>query len=468
MTILLISPNVEMLPDPVFPIGAACISAALKRAGLDCKCLDLCFEQDPQAAIRDIIEQYQPRIVALSLRNVDNVSYPHSVSYLPHYRKIVQFIRQCTCSPIVLGGSGFTLLPEAILDYLEADYAIAGEGEIAFVELAGRLLEHGRQPGREAGQAKTDRPIIAAGAYMIKDLDTLPMPDHAGFDSTLYLKRGGMGSLQTKRGCPFKCIYCTYPLIEGRKVRMRSAQHICDEIEILLDNGMDTIFIVDNEFNYPIGHAQDVCRQIIRRKLKFNWSCYANPGLISEPLVDLMKSAGCTGLEFGTDAACDLMLRNMGKSFKVEDILNASRICREADMPFCHCLLLGGPGETMQTVEQSLETIAQTQATAIICMVGIRIFPKTRLAQIALEEGRLDETENFLEPVFYLSDAVAGHIRPYLKTFSKSHPDWIFPGLQININTALQSKLRRLGVKGPLWEYMHKFKKRTWRRTGPG
>lgn len=454
MKVLLISPNPEMLPDPVFPIGAAYVAAALAAAGIDCHCLDLCFETDAVQALDKAVRDQSPDVIALSLRNVDNVSWPLAVSYLPFYKEVVDRLRRISRAPIVLGGSGYTLLPSELLSFLKADYGIAGEGEAALVDLVRHL-------GGEANLEKLERePIVLPGDLPAPDLDQLPLPERRSFDSALYLSRGGMGSLQTKRGCPFGCVYCTYPLIEGRKVRQRSPQLICDEIECLLADGLSTLFIVDNEFNFPMDHAEAVCREIVRRRLSFQWSCYANPAFITAGLVEWMQRAGCTSLEFGTDVACDSMLVNMGKNFSTADILDTSRICREAGMPFCHSLLLGGPGETMRTVEQTIAAIDQTRPTAVICMVGIRIFPRTRLAAVARQEGRIGPDEDFLKPLFYLADDVADPILPFLRSLAQSHPTWIFPGLQININTSLQQKLRRFGVKGPLWEYMQTGRKR--------
>ncbi|MEJ2040879.1 MAG: lipid biosynthesis B12-binding/radical SAM protein [Desulfosarcinaceae bacterium] len=448
MKVLLISPNPERLPDPVFPIGAAYIAAALKAAGIGCRCLDLCFEENVAGALGQAVREQAPDLIALSLRNVDNVSWPHAVSYLPFYKEVVTLLRSLSQAPIVLGGSGYTLLPQELLNYLKADFGIAGEGEAALVGLAEHL------GGQAPLEQLADGRILRPGDFPAPDLDRLPRPDRGAFDSALYLRRGGMGSLQTKRGCPFNCVYCTYPLIEGRQVRVRDPKLICDEIEALLEQGLTTLFIVDNAFNFPMNHAEAVCREIIRRGLVFRWSCYANPAFITSELVDLMQRAGCTSLEFGTDAGCDGMLAGMGKNFSAAQILETSRICHASGMPFCHSLLLGGPGETMQTVERTIAAIDRTQPTAVICMVGIRIFPRTRLAAIAQQEGRIRPGEDFLQTRFYLADAIAAPILDHLQSLARSHPTWIFPGLQININTSLQQKLRRFGVKGPLWEYM--------------
>jgi radical SAM superfamily enzyme YgiQ (UPF0313 family) len=447
MKVLLLSPNIETLPDPVFPIGVAAIAGVLKENGISFRVLDLCFVEDYQAAIADAMESFDADVVGLSIRNVDNVCYPEYASYLPFYRQVVRCVRRYSKAAVVLGGSGFSLLPEALLDHLGADWGIAGEGETAFMELLGRI-EKGEEPGSGPDRILRACPAGADG------LDRLPALDRTLFDSRAYMQKGGMGNIQTKRGCPFGCIYCTYPVIEGPLVRMRNPGLVVDEMATLAAAGVDNLFVVDNEFNYPVSHAIAICEEVIRRGLRVRWSCYANPAHVSLELLQAMQAAGCTGVEFGCDAAHDGMLVALGKNFSVEAIRTASRLCSEIAMPFCHSLLLGGPGETMTSVRETLETVRHLSPTAAICMVGIRVFPGTRLARIGLQEGLVEKDTDYLHPVFYLSPAVADDILPFLRRFARENPTWIFPGLNININTTLQKKLRRFGIRGPLWEMM--------------
>ena len=93
-------------------------------------------------------------------------------------------------------------------------------------------------------------------------------------------------------------------------------------------------------------------------------------------------------------------------------------------------------------------------STAVICMVGIRVFPDTRLYHMAVKEGAIRPDQDFLKPVFYISPAIENDILSFVDVFSKENPTWIFPGLNINMERGLQAKLRRFGIKGPLWEYM--------------
>lgn len=449
MNVLLVSPNVESLPDPVFPIGLAYLAAALTQNGIAYRVLDLCFETDYDAAIASALADVTPDVIALSLRNLDNVSYPKYTSYLPFYRRVIDQIRNCRECIIVIGGSGFTLLPEPVFSHLGADFGIAGEGEEIFIQLINDLEKYGHSFVPPEGRILYAR---AGGAPV--DMDGLPVADRSCFDNAAYLQLGGMGNIQTKRGCPFHCIYCTYPLIEGRAVRARSADRVCDEMEQLIETGVHDLFIVDNEFNYPVSHALNLSREMIKRKLKIRWSCYANPAFVTEELIAAMREAGCTGVEFGCDAAEPKMLVSMGKCFSVDDILRASGICRNVGMAFCHSLLLGGPGETMDSVYRTCETICATQPTAVVCMVGVRVFPNTRLAEVAAAEGVVNPAQDYLAPVFYLSSDVEKKIIPFIESFSKENPTWIFPGLHININETLQKKLRRFGIRGPLWEQM--------------
>ena len=448
MKVLLVSPNIESLPDPVFPIGLAYITGALRENRIEHQVLDLCFSENYDASIKSAITSFEPDIIGISLRNFDNVSYPNYISYLPFYRHVVQTIREKSRAHIVLGGSGFALMPDALLEYLGADFGIVGEGEASFVSLINDI------DGKKDLPGSLTPGLIGARPAIIKNLDDIAIPDRSGFDNEAYLKWGGMGNVQTKRGCPFKCVYCTYPVIEGKNTRLRNPALVSDEIESILGYGINNIFFVDNTFNYPVDHAEAICREMISRKFPIKWSCYANPGFITPRLIELMKAAGCTGVEFGSDAANQTMLVNLGKNFSLTDLRNASTICRQADMGFCHSLLLGGPGETMETVHQTFDAVLGMSPTATICMIGIRVFPKTRLSVIAVEEKIIGSKHDFLKPVFYLSQAIENEILPFIKKFSKENPTWIFPGLNINIDTELQKKLRRFGIKGPLWEYM--------------
>jgi radical SAM superfamily enzyme YgiQ (UPF0313 family) len=304
-----------------------------------------------------------------------------------------------------------------------------------------------------------------SGPACIQNLDLLSSPDWNCMDLKAYFAKGGMGNLQTKRGCPFSCIYCTYPLIEGKAVRLRSPRRVADEAEALREQGVQNVFIVDNIFNFPESHARALCQAFTERGLSMQWSCYAHPGYFSRSLAEEMKTAGCTGVEFGTDSGSPPVLARLGKTFTPEDIRRASLCAREAGLEVCHSLSLGAPGETEETLEETFRLMEEISPTAVIAMVGLRVFPGTGLARLSAAEGLLPPAADFLDPVFYIAPEVRDRVVEIARRRSSLHPNWILPGLSINISQRLQSKLRKFGVKGPLWEHMKIMR---GRRMSPG
>src|SRR5690606_16237430 len=137
MRVMIVAANQEHKPDPVVPLGAACVAGAARAAGHDVRIFDAGFKGDQAAAeLGQQLAEFKPQVVGLSIRNVDDVCWPRAHSYLPHYLRLAQAIR--TAAPqasLVLGGSAFTLMPERFLQALAPDHGIAGEGEHEFARL---------------------------------------------------------------------------------------------------------------------------------------------------------------------------------------------------------------------------------------------------------------------------------------------------------------------------------------------
>ena len=206
-----------------------------------------------------MILDVKPRAVLLSIRNIDNAAFPGVNKHFEEHLDIARVCKAATDAPLILGGSGFSLMPEAFIDYLGGDHGVVGEGENAVVELLTRL-EEGVTP-----ETYTHAPRVAP--------PFLP-PDRDIFDADWYYANGGLANMQTQRGCQLKCIYCTYPLLEGHEVRATDPEAVVDEMEAIKAAGIDHIFIVDAVFNRPESHAARICEEIIRRDLKMSltWS----------------------------------------------------------------------------------------------------------------------------------------------------------------------------------------------------
>lgn len=451
MKLLLVSANGERDPYPVFPIGLAYLAAPLKVAGHSLKVLDLCFEADPFLSISAALAEDCPDAIIISLRNLDNVTWPGSRSYLERLKKIVTSCNSLATT--IIGGSGFSLMPVEILAAVGADYGVAGEGE----EILPRLL-HCLQSG---GDPSLLPGVIVPGrsSFVPPQPVSVPgTPDRSLFDVARYHRDGGMANVQTKRGCPFGCIYCTYPLLEGKRMRLRPVADIIAEIRALVaEFAVDYIYFVDDIFNYPPAFTEELCTAMIAENLNINWSAFINPDFITGQLLELMKQAGCDAVEYGSDSGSATMLENMGKSFTVDDIRESSRLCHELGMDFAHYMLFGGPGETRETVLESFALMDEVAPTAVIAMTGIRIYPGTALAQTALKEGIISHRDSLLEPLFYISPAIRDELCELVTTEALKRSIWVVPGLEINISSAMLDALRMFTVRGPLWKLMKRM-----------
>lgn len=451
MKLLLISANRERCPYPVFPIGLAFLAGPLERAGHQLAALDLCFEADPVAAVTAALATHTPEAVVISLRNLDNVTWPEGVSYLPALCEVVAACRGR--ATVILGGSGFSLMPIEIMAACQADIGLVGEGE----ELLPRLLD-----GLATGANLAELPgVVLPGAASFLPPQTVSQigtPDRALFDVARYLKEGGMANLQTKRGCPFSCVYCTYPLLEGQRMRLRPVAEIIAELQgLVTDHAVDYVYFVDDIFNYPPRFAEQLCRAMIEAGLKVNWSAFINPGFITPELLELMQRAGCDAVEFGTESGAPAMLKSLGKSFSVDQVRSASQLCHAAGLDFAHYMLFGGPGETEQTVLQSFRLMDELAPTAVIAMTGIRIYPGTQLAQTALAEGIITAQTDLLQPVFYLAPAVRDRLAELVTVEAMQRKNWIVPGLEVNVSPAMLEAMRIFKVRGPLWKMIKRL-----------
>ena len=219
-------------------------------------------------------------------------------------------------------------------------------------------------------------------------------------------------------------------------------------------HGIRHWFFVDNIFNLPIRHAKSICEEIAARGLDIEWSGYLNPKFIDEELCALMARSGCRAIEFGTDSGSPTMIANLRKEFEVSDLRRASALCHRYQLKFCHSLIFGGPGETEQTVAETLALMDELSPTAVIALTGIRVLPGTAMVDIALRDGQIDPDDNLLHPKFYISPDLADRLIERIEAYARRHSNWIVPGLGIKTNIQVLQKLRERKIKGQLWRLL--------------
>ena len=407
MRVLLISANRE--PSGIMtplPLGLACVASATAKAGFEVSFLDLLSTPDWKSATQDAIAAMRPDVIGVSVRNIDDQTMFNTRFLLEPIRELVDLCRSLSDAQIVLGGSGFSIFPESTLAYLRADMGIQGEGEVAFPSLLS-WLEKDRQGPIPAGVYRAEQSQPHSPMAITTDLDSLPLPAPAAWLNSGISPEWRI-PVQTRRGCSQDCAFCSTSTIEGRQLRWRSAESVVSWLVSYRNSGFRDFHFVDNTFNIPLAYTKELCRRIVDVRLDIDWwgQVYPSLTLADGELADLMAQAGCTQVNLGFESGSEPVLRLLNKKFKPDEVAQISASFAAVGVKRNGFLMLGAPGETRQTVEESLAFAELLHLDALKVTVGIRIYPHTALAARAVAEGIIDSKDDLLFPRFYLAPAV--------------------------------------------------------------
>lgn len=444
----LISANRHKEPYPVYPLGTAYLKSYLMQeiGDLCVDVLDMNLLSDD--ALRGYLRENTPDYIGISIRNVDGANSLDRRGFISDYKSIVGVVREVSSAPLIIGGAAFSIFPELFMEELGADYGLKGEGEEGLCNLIKGLAGGGDisligDLYTPKGGCKTPR-----RSYL-----TTPKALYEPELVEYYWKRSGMLNIQTKRGCPYDCIYCTYPEIDGCKVRNVNIDSIVDTMQrARRDYGVNYWFFTDSVFNISPKYNAELSEAIIRSGLDISWGAYFTPSNITDEQLALYKRAGLTHIEFGTESFCDETLQSYGKRFTFDDVLRASEAALKSNIYYSHFLILAGWGETRKTLQQTIENSKKLRHTVIFPYVGMRVYPHTRLHRYCVKSGNLSAEDTLLEPRYYISpDFDLEECRRLALGTGKA---WVFPDDEPSEMMTIL-KVKR-GKKGPLWEYLRK------------
>lgn len=504
LRVLLLVANTLTEPYPVLPIGLLAVSRALRHDGQEVFFHD-CLQQGAASdALRNTLDQVRPHVIGLSLRNIDSTDSLGTIWVLDDYKKLIQTLRGLSSAPIMLGGAGFSIMPEMVLDYLGADCGIVGEGEelapvvsraLADWAVAGSVAPL-RRLWRQEHLKHWERDLPVA----IPDLDR----ERPFFE--YYQSQGGLVGVQSKRGCPYKCLYCTYPQIEGAKLRTRPVSAVTAELEYLKKNhGLRDFYFTDSVFNDDAGHWLELLEDMVRKNLDLRFAAYFRPARVGREEMKLAQRAGLMAIESGLDSSSAHTMRCMKKPFTPGEVLEFQKLCVELKIPVGHFVIFGGPGETESTLEDGLRFVTALPSCVIFAGIGIRVFPGSGIHTLMRSEARFSAPchsehtpGDVIGNINYLSDMPgAGAVNPagstehvdYLDERNLLKPFFYFAdGLDlekaiVRIDQCFKGRrtcffppeaagkrtevLRRLGYSGLLWPDLIRFDapKRALRRS---
>ena len=471
--------NTNRMAPPIAPVGLEYVAEAARRAGIDVSVLDLGLSPAPDDALRDYFARHTPSLIGLSFRNVDDCFWPSAQWFVPELRELVTRIRVLSDAPVVIGGVGFSIFAERIVEHANADFGIRGDGEGATAALYWALA---RGRGFEKVQGllwRSDGVLRSNPPAWPSDLSLPTRRDVV--DHATYFARGGQCGFETKRGCGRRCLYCADPLSKGPVARVRRPAEVADEIESLLAQGIDVLHTCDAEFNLPRDHAMAVCDELIRRRLgeRVRWYAYLAVTPFDRELADAMRRAGCVGINFTGDAASGLMLNTYRQPHRAQDLGRAVQLCREVGIRVMVDLLLGGPGETHETAAETIAFLKGTDVDCVGAACAVRIYPGTGMVEALERQGAIEQNPglrrkytgpvDFFRPTFYVSpalgsdpaalvkDLIAGDERFFEPT--AEHPDAETTDHNYNDNADLVDAIRA-GARGAYWDILLDLRRR--------
>jgi len=466
-----------MVP-PIAPVGLDYIASAAKSAGIDTNIVDLCLVEDPDKSLKDYFAGHNPRLVGLSFRNIDDCFWPSGESFVPELAELVGKIKTLTDAPLVLGGVGFSMFAERLVEYTGADFGIRGDGEKAIVSLYNEL------DGPRNFQ-KVDGLVWRNNGNIIANPPAWPEPfsittKRDAINNRTYFARSGQIGVETKRGCNRKCIYCADAIAKGTRIRLRNPVEIADEVEALLNQGIDVLHLCDSEFNVDRDHAYAVCEEFVRRSLheKMRWYTYMAVVPFDEDLASIMRKAGCVGIDFTGDSGCPSMLKTYHQKHKRQDLASAVRLCRENGITVMVDLLLGGPGETPKTLAQTIDFIKKIGPDCAGAPLGVKLCPGTKMEELVAGEGPLETNPairrkytgpvDFFYPTFYISQALGERPAKLVQDLIAGDERFFGPMEEVrdgvtstdhnyNDNAQLVEAIKN-GARGAFWDVLRKLR----------
>jgi radical SAM superfamily enzyme YgiQ (UPF0313 family) len=459
--------NTNRVRPPIAPLGIEYLAEYLSTAGYEPDLLDLCWEEDWRKGMGRFFSGREYQVVGFSLRNTDDCAFSTKHSFLPEFLEMIRYARELSGAFFMIGGVGFSTMPEPILEATGVEAGVLGSGEQTTRMLLECLDNDGSWHEVQGLIHRTGGRWTQNAQPRGRKLD-LPTMSRRWLDNPRYFREGGQAGVETKRGCPWRCIYCCEPLAKGSTVRTRPAQEVGDELASLLDQGIDHIHTCDSEFNLPPDHALTVCEEILRRGMggRLRWYAYCTPAPFPRELAALMARSGCVGINFGMDSGDAVMLRRLGRRYGPEELLETVRSCREEGIVVMLDLLFGSPGESRDSVIRTVDIARESGAERIGISAGVRVWPGTPLAaEITGEElsQGLRGGRDPLDPLFFIEPSLGDEMFELLdrriggdERFFFFNPAEASQNYNYNDNEVLVNAILG-GYRGAYWDILRRL-----------
>ncbi|MEW6649198.1 MAG: radical SAM protein [Chloroflexota bacterium] len=443
MKILIISTNTL----PAAPSGPAYIAGALRQAGHQVEIYECLFSNNLHRELAYRLSQFQPEVVGVSIRlvhgDVQDPAAPFGTRYLdlrPRVKEVVEITRQASSAKIILGGPGFNYYAREWLEYLALPIGVRGEGEVAFPLLL-QALANGTGFASLPGCV-----TLQYGCYTdtnptrVTCLDAQGLPAYDLCDWEEYASRGITPALFTKRGCAFGCTFCPYGKLEGKQYRLKSPERVLDEIVHTLKHTPNRrIMFCDNSFNVPKTHAEKICQAILSRKIELEWGTGdIKPLGLDDSFCRMMRASGCFYVNLAVESACDGMLSRMKRGYTARQVRASLECLSRSGIPFGASLLFGAPGETPETIAETLSLLDEYHIPlGVWVTIGVYLWTEYQdIVNEARRDGLPAECESLFDGAVYLSPALSPNFLVELVSHLRAKPGYT---VQVNRSDRLSA-----------------------------
>jgi len=374
--------------DALPPLGLCYIAAVLEREGCEVVIIDNYVECLSNQRLAEKIIHMRPDFLGFSV-NAVNVFSVGPVSKL--VKSILPDVK------IICGGPHATIVPDDFFNMPEVDYLVIGEGEITVAELVRFLRNGGTRPEGVPGIMfrNDDGKLIFSGQRdLIENLDQLPFPARRYLDLSKYrdngvtMKKQGVVSLSSSRGCPFQCAFCSSSPYWDKRFRARSAANVVDEVELMVnDFGARGICFREDIFTLNKKRLNDFCDEMKRRGLDhIPWECETRVDTVDLKQLEKMRASGCHGTWVGVESGSPKILKQIFKRITVEQVKAFFKNCKTLGIDAGAGFMLGFPDETREDVKMSLELGKKINPTWAWYQIYVG-YPDSPLYQYAIREG---------------------------------------------------------------------------------
>lgn len=353
MKIALVNPPLKTsFPQP--PLGLATVASILEKRGYKVEIIDASALKINENEIVNKITKNNIKIVGIT-------------SMTPTFNSAVRVVKAIKKADnscfIIMGGPHVTILPQKTMkDVPEVDAVIIGEGDITTIELI-EAIKNKRKFSKISGicYRNNGKIITNPSRPLIKDLNILPFPAYHLLQIEKYRPYPPHGkklpymAMITSRGCPFRCAFCSKPIF-GKNYKARDSKMVVKEIKYLIENfGIKELLFYDDTFTLDRKRIIGLCKEIIKNGLKISWSCETRVNLVDEELLKKMKKAGCYIISYGVESGDQTILNNLKKDITIEQVKNAFRLTKEADILTVAYFMIGSPGDTEETIRKTID-----------------------------------------------------------------------------------------------------------------